>query len=154
MGRNARMLAAQSLHRTVDAAELPSQSLFYRALLETLIVEHDARLKNCVQVGRMKKIGSFAEYVAKCAKRADLNLQPNDDDLKQLLGEHEFERRRMDLFYLVRMTFAPLLESVLVLDRVLYLKEQGVEDVFLVQLFDAVVSPRCYAVVAVKNKDQ
>lgn len=151
MGRNARMLAAQSLNRTVDAAELPNQSLFYRALLETLIVEHDAALKNCVQVGRMKRIGSFGEYVAICAKRANLNLNTNIEYLEPLIVNHEYDRRLMDLFYLIRMTFAPLLESVILVDRVLFLQEHGVHDACLVQLFDAVISPRCYAVVAVKK---
>lgn len=151
LGRNARMLAAQSLDRTCDTAEVPKESLFYRSLLETLIVEHNAGLKNCVQVGRMKNIGSFVAYVGNCEKRTNLRLQKSEEDLEQLLGEHEFERRRMDLFYLIRMTFAPLLESVILLDRVLYLKEHGVRDVSLVKLFDPVVSPRCYAVVATKT---
>lgn len=151
LGRNARMLAAQSLDRTVHDTELPNQSLFYRALFETLIVEHDASLKNCVQVGRMKRIGSFSEYVAKCESRADFSLDKKSEYLDRLLLDYEFERRLMDLFYLIRMTFAPLLESVILIDRVLYLKENGVDDVYLVKLFDAVVSPRCYAVVAVKK---
>lgn len=151
MGRNARMLAAQSLDRTVRSEELPNVSLFYRALLETLIIKHDITLKNCVQVGRMKKVGTFAEYVDKCAQRTNLRMDINGTANEQLLTEREFDRRLMDLFYLLRMTFSPVLESVLLLDRVLYLRESGVDDVFLVQLFDPVVSPRCYAVVAVKK---
>lgn len=152
MGRNARMLAAQSLQRTVSSCELPNQSLFYRSLLEKLIVEQDVALKNRVQVGRMKKIGTFTEYVGKCQKRTDLSFPKHGDCLEQLLIDHEFEKRLMDLFYLIRMTFAPILESVILLDRMLYLKERGVDDVCLVKLFDPVVSPRCFAVVAVKSR--
>jgi len=36
MGRNARMLAAQSIERTLDTKELPNVTLYYRALLEIL----------------------------------------------------------------------------------------------------------------------
>lgn len=150
LGRNARMLAAQSLDRTVATADLPNVSLFYRALLETLIVQHNAELKNCVQVGRTKKVTTFSEYVTKCAKKTSLNMDMVNEDLEALLRQHEHDRKRMDLFYLIRMTFAPILESTILLDRLLYLKEMGMENAFLVNLFDPVVSPRCYAIVAVK----
>lgn len=34
LGRNARMLAAQSIDRVVDQKQLPSKSLLYRAMLQ------------------------------------------------------------------------------------------------------------------------
>lgn len=155
LGRNARMLAAQSLDRTVSARELPARSLFYRALLEVLITRADSSLRNCIQVGRMKKCETFTEYVRKCTNRRNLTVDGVQDEafLEQLLESYRHEDRLLELFYLIRMTYAPVLETLILLDRALYLKEQSVDCVFLVKLFDAVVSPRCYGVVALKKRD-
>lgn len=168
LGRNARMLASQSLERTVAAGEPPGRSLFYRALLERLICERRPELAGCVQVGRMKGGGddlTFGEYVRRCAKRLEQggDALPFDAEAAanrepQLMAELALERRRMELFYLVRQTLAPVLETVVLLDRLLYLLEpdadvggdDGVESAWLVQLFDPVVSPRSVAVVAIK----
>lgn len=160
LGRNARMLASQSLDRTVHSQELPGRSLFYRALLEVLVNEGggpDASNDNRVQVGRMKRVDqmTFGEYVLKCKNRHP-NLPVGLETVAQrvaagLLEEYEFQRRCMDLFYLLRMTWAPVLETVILLDRLLFLKESGVQNSFLVQLFDPVVSPRSVAVVAFKE---
>lgn len=158
IGRNARMLASQSLDRTVDARELPGRSLFYRALLEVLIAERRPELRNCVQVGRMKGVDAlpFGAYVARCAKRLGADALPVDvAEVERreaaLMVEYALEQRRMELFYLVRQTFAPVLETVILLDRLLYLRECGVSEAYLVQLFDPVVSPRSVAVVALKR---
>lgn len=160
LGRNARMLASQSLERTVAARELPGRSLFYRALLEVLVAERRPELGNCVQVGRMKGVDAlrFGEYVAKCVRRLGADALPVDvAEVERreadLLAEYGLQQRRMELFYLVRQTFAPVLETVILLDRLLYLKECGVEEAHLVQLFDPVVSPRSVAVVALKGED-
>lgn len=160
LGRNARMLASQSLERTVAARELPGRSLFYRALLEVLIAERRPELGNCVQVGRMKGVDAlrFGEYVARCVRRLGADALPVDvAEVERreaaLMAEYGLQQRRMELFYLVRQTFAPVLETVILLDRLLYLKECGVEEAYLVQLFDPVVSPRSVAVVALKAND-
>lgn len=167
VGRNARMLASQSLNRTVASKEFPGASLFYRTLLETLILtgtEYGRNLEqaHCIQVGRMKNVDrlTFAEYVAKCAKSKNvpdalrLELESmNSNDLDGMLTKYELQRRQMDLFYLLRMTFAPILESVIMLDRLLYLRTDcSIEDAYLVRLFDPIVSPRCVAVIASKAK--
>lgn len=150
LDRNARMLAAQSLERTVATKELPNKSLFYRALFETLIIKHNNKLKDCVQVGRIKKCGTFSDYVEKCAKRSGLNFDYNEDELNQMLDAYGDDCDRLNVFYLMRMTFAPILETIILLDRLLYLKEAGLDQSYLVKLFDPVVSPRCFAIVSLK----
>lgn len=165
LGRNARMLASQSLNRTVSSQDLPSTSLFYRALLENLIQTGTEYGRNpngfeSIQVGRVKNVDrlTFAEYVVKCAKSKgvpdDLRIEMEalePDVLNAMYAKCDLERRRMHLFYLLRMTFAPIVESTLMLDRLLYLRTDcRIEDAYLVRLFDPVVSPRCVAVVASK----
>ncbi|KAL7736341.1 hypothetical protein ACLKA6_014812 [Drosophila palustris] len=153
LGRNARMLAAQSIERTLAAKELPNITLYYRALLELLVCRHAPHLKNELQVGKVRKFDSFAEYVQKCAAKLNLPWLAalKEEELLSLLDKHELDRQYLELFYLIRMSFAPVLESVILLDRLLYLKELGYEHSYLIDLFDAVISPRHYAIVAIKH---
>lgn len=153
LGRNARMLAAQSIERTLAAKELPNITLYYRSLLELLVCRHAPHLKNELQVGKVRKFNSFPEYVKKCADKLNVPwlAAVEEEELLSLLHKHEMDRQYLELFYLLRMTFAPILESVILLDRLLYLKELGYEQSFLINLFDAVISPRHYAIVAIKQ---
>ncbi|EDV56369.1 methyltransferase-like protein 25 [Drosophila erecta] len=152
MGRNARMLAAQSIERTVDAKELPNVTLYYRALLETLVYRHAPQLKNELQVGKVRKFESFQEYIQKCANKLDAPwlAAVEEEELQSLLQEYAVDKHYLDLFYLLRMSFAPVLESLILLDRLLYLKELGYERSYLINLFDPVISPRHFAIVSIK----
>ncbi|XP_017039158.1 methyltransferase-like protein 25 [Drosophila ficusphila] len=152
MGRNARMLAAQSIERTLDAKELPNVTLYYRALLEVLVCRHTPQLKNELQVGKVRKFDSFEEYIQKCATKLEAPwlASVRDEELHSLLQEYATEKHYLDLFYLLRMSFAPILESLILLDRLLYLKELGYERSYLIDLFDPVISPRHFAIVSIK----
>lgn len=151
LGRNARMLACQSLSRSVAKSELPSSTLFYRALLEVLIVKQNSELKNCIQVGRMKNCNTFEDYYRMCNERVNLNIDTDTYEMITLCKSFAYEGELLKLFYLIRMTFAPILETLILLDRLLYLKENGLERSFLVKLFDPVISPRCYGIIALKE---
>ncbi|KAH8271527.1 hypothetical protein KR018_004251 [Drosophila ironensis] len=152
LGRNARMLAAQSIERTLDAKELPNISLYYRSLLEVLVSRHAPHLKNELQVGKVRKFDGFKDYVKKCAEKLKSHwlAAVEDAELESLQQEYSMDKHYLDLFYLVRMSFAPLLESLILLDRLLYLKELGYERSYLIDLFDPSISPRHFAVVAIK----
>ncbi|XP_055905028.1 probable methyltransferase-like protein 25 [Eupeodes corollae] len=151
MGRNARMLAAQSIHRTQNAKELPNISLFYRALLEVMIVERDPSLKDTVQVGKIKKFNNFKEYIALCSRKVSLELETlAEEDIERIEKTYEKQAKFLDLFYLLRMGFAPVLETLIILDRLLYLREQGYANSYVIPLFDPVVSPRHFCIVAFK----
>lgn len=150
LGRNARMLSLQSIHRIIAERELPSSSLFYRSLFELLkseiIYENDDS-----KVGRIGNCIDFNEYMTKVAKKVKLNLNSfNSNYLLELELSNQYNRKLLNLFYLIRLSFAPILETLIMLDRYLYLKENNIKHVFLVKLFDPVVSPRCYGIVALK----
>lgn len=152
LGRNARMLAAQSMERTLSAKEPPNITLYYRALLEVLVCRHAPHLKNELQVGRIQKCNNFSEYIKKCSSKlnAPWLAAVEEQELDSLLQQYEEDKHFLELFYLLRMTFAPIIESIILLDRLLYLKELGYERSYLVDLFDAVVSPRHYAIISIK----
>lgn len=58
--------------------------------------------------------------------------------------------RKLVLFYLLRLCLAQVVESLILLDRLMFLLEHGFENVYLVKLFDPVLSPRCHSIVAIR----
>ena len=60
--------------------------------------------------------------------------------------------RRVVAYYVLRQLVAPLWEELLLLDRLLFLRERG-HRASLVPLFDPLLSPRNYALVASKRAD-
>ncbi|XP_059045111.1 probable methyltransferase-like protein 25 [Achroia grisella] len=155
LGRNARMLAAQSIDRVVYQRQLPSKSLLYRALLEVVIKKYlpnvplpDGKLKRITP----NKYNDFREYI----KIADSVLKIKLFDILPECHLTDIEENldslweKVVLFYLLRLCLAQVIESVILLDRILYLYESGFDKVFLVKLFDPVLSPRCHSIVAVR----
>lgn len=153
LGRNARMLAAQSVHRTRDKKELPDKSLFFRALLEVLIMQMDHSLKDTIQVGKIKRKDGFLDYVKECDRKRNLGLFKHYSEEQILEIEKLYSEQVMTLnaFYLIRMSFAPVVESLILLDRLLFLRESEENKSWLVPLFDPVISPRCYCLVGIKS---
>lgn len=153
LGRNARMLASQSIDRVTYNQSLPDKSLLYRALLQVIIKTHQPDLP--VSEGKLKGIGSkckdFDEYFKMADSRLKLGLYGNlpVNYLKDL-GNTEDKWKKIVLFYLTRLCLAQVIESVILMDRLLYLYENGFDNVYLVKLFDPVLSPRCHAIVAVR----
>uniref|UniRef100_A0A182YKP2 Methyltranfer_dom domain-containing protein n=1 Tax=Anopheles stephensi TaxID=30069 RepID=A0A182YKP2_ANOST len=149
LGRNARNLAAESIERACANRENPSDKLGYRALLQVVFLERGEKKSH--QVGRLK-CGGFVEYVRKSVRRLGLTegVTIADECLLELQARFAVELEQLKVFYLLRQQFAPVIETLILLDRLLYLWECGYERSFLVKLFEPVVSPRCYALIAQK----
>uniref|UniRef100_A0AAG5DT84 Methyltransferase domain-containing protein n=1 Tax=Anopheles atroparvus TaxID=41427 RepID=A0AAG5DT84_ANOAO len=150
LGRNARNLAAESIERACSNRENPSDKLGYRALLQVIFLEYGERKSH--QVGRLKCNG-FTDYVRKSVRRLGLEERITMPDESLLELEHRFsvELEQLKVFYLIRQQFAPVIETLILLDRLLFLRESGYERSFLVKLFEPVVSPRCYSLIALKK---
>lgn len=71
--------------------------------------------------------------------------------LSEMIENEELHWKRLVVFYLVKLCLAQVVESVILLDRIVYLYENNFEKVYLVKLFDPVLSPRCHSIVAVRN---
>lgn len=155
LGRNARMLACQTVHRVIDRKELPNDHLFFRALLEVLIQRKCPQYVDRVEVGRMKKKSSFSEYVRESSKRNPVLRfdAVSDEELEQLHDEFRMEERFLHVYHLLRVSVAAVVENIILLDRFLYLKEQEKPgDIsYLIRFFDPVISPRCYGLISIKN---
>ncbi|KAK9874678.1 hypothetical protein WA026_005498 [Henosepilachna vigintioctopunctata] len=152
IGRNARMVAAQSVNRIFHKKELPDISIFYRALLQ-VVLENECKQLPCKTVGKMKKkYKNFVEYVRMAVNKLELeNFDVSDQDLQKLHDNYKPRLDELNIFYLIRSVISPVIENLILLDRLLFLLEQGYDKSFIVQLFDAIISPRCYGIISIKT---
>ncbi|TRY95989.1 hypothetical protein DNTS_034565 [Danionella cerebrum] len=153
-GRNARMSACLALERVSSGGGLPMESLFYRAVLHVILRDHYDSFKSEKRVGNVySKATSFVDYVRRALRK--LGLDENKLSDPEIQSYHDLYSPRMDemvAFNMLKVTLAPCIEGLILLDRLCYLKEQeNVSHSALVQLFDPVQSPRCYAVVGIKE---
>ncbi|KAM9823962.1 putative methyltransferase-like protein 25 [Neosynchiropus ocellatus] len=153
-GRNARLSACLSLERVSHGQGIQMESLFYRAVLHVIMRDHYSPFKSKKRVGSIySKSNSFVDYVRRALHRLELDHSKlSDSEIQQYLDTYSPRRSEMDAFNMLKVTLAPCIEGLILLDRLCFLKEQeGVSFSSLVQLFDPLLSPRCYAVVGLKT---
>ncbi|KAM8822148.1 putative methyltransferase-like protein 25 isoform 1-T2 [Synchiropus picturatus] len=152
-GRNARLSACLSLERVSHGQGIQMESLFYRAVLHVIIRDHYSPFRSRKRVGTIySKSSSFVDYVRRALHRLELDhAKLSDREIQQYLDTYSPRRSEMDAFNMLKVTLAPCIEGLVLLDRLCYLREQeSVSFSSLVQLFDPLLSPRCYAVVGLK----
>lgn len=162
-GRNARMSACLPFERvTFGHAQLPLESLFFRAVLQVIIKEHfgNEETSNTVQRTKVKHVGkiyfkssSFVDYTRKATEKLGMDSSKMSANLIQGYYDRYMPRmKELEAFNLLKVALAPCIEGLILLDRLCYLKEQqNVAWSALVQLFDPVKSPRCYAIIGMKK---
>ncbi|KAK6760175.1 hypothetical protein RB195_021608 [Necator americanus] len=134
----------------------------YRAVLEWLIVnsqqEQLCRQRESLVVHSVtsKNGMSFVEYMRSAlVKYPDiakvLEEQTRYDEKSELLiNSVEKEWRHLLVVHCLRLLFAPIIEQIMIRDRVQYLEEFG-HSVAVVPLFDPRISPRNFALIAMKK---
>ncbi|KAM9845705.1 putative methyltransferase-like protein 25 [Aulostomus maculatus] len=153
-GRNARMSACLALERVSLGQGIQMESLFYRAVLHVMLRDHYSSFKSDQRVGNVySKAQSFVDYVRRALRRLELDdSKLSDADIQQYHDSYGPRRDEMRAFNMLKVSLAPCIEGLILLDRLCYLKEQEENSLAaLVQLFDPLLSPRCYAVVGVKS---
>ncbi|XP_038144355.1 methyltransferase-like protein 25 [Cyprinodon tularosa] len=153
-GRNARMSACLALERVTLGQSIQMESLFYRAVLHVILRDHYSSYKSEKRVGNVySKAKSFVDYVRRALHRLELDdSKLCDSDIQSYYDTYKARMDEMHAFNMLKVTLAPCIEGLILLDRLCYLKEQ--EDVSfsaLVQLFDPLLSPRCFAVIGLKS---
>ncbi|XP_035194179.1 methyltransferase-like protein 25 isoform X1 [Oxyura jamaicensis] len=153
-GRNARMSACLALERIAVGQMLPTDSLFYRAVLQVIIEEIYGVTKSERHVGKIfSKSSSFLDYVRKSLKKLELDDSKLPDScIMDYYEKYKHRMNELEAFNMLKVVLAPCIEVLILLDRLCYLKEQdNIAWSGLVKLFDPVKSPRCYAVIALKK---
>ncbi|XP_050663767.1 probable methyltransferase-like protein 25 isoform X3 [Leptidea sinapis] len=155
LGRNARMLGAQSIDRVRHYRQMPDRSLLYRALLQVTMKKFlpHTPIKEGKLKGFASKCQSFQQYFKMADEKLGLNIFNSLPEcyLIELERTMDCQWKKIVLFYLMRLCLAQVIEGVILLDRLLYLYECGCKNAYLVKLFDPVLSPRCHSIVAIRN---
>ncbi|XP_067946526.1 probable methyltransferase-like protein 25 isoform X2 [Watersipora subatra] len=156
LGRNCRMLSMQAMEKSAvsGVGGGGERSLFWRALLQQILLDMHGYWSKEWIVGKISaKCSDFTEYVYKALKRLKLDhsmLSPSD--INAYLEKYKESEKQMPMFFQLRIALSPCIESIILLDRCLYLMEQESTDVVLAKrLFDPVQSPRCYGIIANKK---
>ena len=172
-------------------------SLWYRCVLETILLDHvssvtdtadtelDTGLKSGMQIGRKlikeKTMPTFVEYVRKAFQRLAINNEVkystqcststsnsfefflraflrsfkiiSDEKIMEYWTKYQHMKIRFDVYLQLKLLIAPIVEYIILLDRLVYLYEaQKSSDLaykhFLVRIFDPAKSPRCHALIS------
>ncbi|NXJ03049.1 RRNAD protein, partial [Psophia crepitans] len=122
----------------------------YRAVLETLIRAADPSKKHPgVQTVKKAHALSFPQYARLGLPRVGLDpasVALDSDAVGAMLEQHH----KVVAFFSLTLLLAPLVETLILLDRLLYLREQGFQCA-LVPLFDPRFSPRNLVLVAARS---
>ena len=124
----------------------------YRALLELLIQETKPELKHSALKSVPKcHLMPFKEYALKATKMLDVYIDLEGEKVQirteMLLREWWW---KVVVFYSLRLFFAPVIETVILLDRSIFLLEKG-QDSCLVPIFDPLISPRNHVLLSLKR---
>ncbi|XP_073847672.1 methyltransferase-like protein 25B [Musca autumnalis] len=124
----------------------------FRAATERIIVKHYPELRH-TRLSSVKHMPdmSFPDYFYKAVKDlpcssiplSDLNTPTTQNDLRNW--------KNIVIFYTLRLFFAPLIESVILYDRMLFLMENDCQ-VQINAIFDPRLSPRNHITTALKNR--
>uniref|UniRef100_UPI003AAA92CB methyltransferase-like protein 25B n=1 Tax=Centroberyx gerrardi TaxID=166262 RepID=UPI003AAA92CB len=120
----------------------------YRATLETIVRGARPELRRAgIQTIKKAHLLPFTEYarlgLARVGLPAGLPLDP--ERAEAMLQQ----QGRVVVYFSLALLLAPLVETLVLLDRMIYLQENGVESQ-LVPLFDPDFSPRNFVLVALK----
>jgi len=165
------MLGCQAVHRWTQNTTKSAQAFtahYFRAMLQltlsrrypSVIQEREQSLAGSgavskdLSLGRMpaRAMRDWPTYCQIAIERLKLDPPPEGIDAmaSAMLEECESYRSKVAAYWALRAVLAPVVESLLLLDRALYLTEQGVPSVELMPVFDPAISPRNFAIVATK----
>ncbi|ORY96194.1 methyltransferase domain-domain-containing protein [Syncephalastrum racemosum] len=164
MGTTNRVLACHSPSRwyqekadTQKAFELH----FYRALMQSLLSEKGlASPKTTVVLGRIKKRKDFGAYVTMALQKLGLapeTIPVEEAEARFRQAKQQQEDKKLMALWTVRALLGPLLESIVLVDRWMYLKQNSEKEdeqswgAWMYPLFDASASPRNVVLVAYKQ---
>ena len=76
---------------------------------------------------------------------------PTEETLKAFYDEQECWKKSFEIFQLLRIQLAPIVEMAIILDKVLFLeKSKKCSILHIARIFDPLQSPRNYTIIAKK----
>ncbi|XP_054006769.1 methyltransferase-like protein 25B isoform X1 [Hylaeus anthracinus] len=122
----------------------------YRAALETILVKKNKKHSQLRNV-KVAKGMTFQQYCVTATSNFDTHIQPEDSDIHNCEIKSYLNRwQQVIIFGSLRMMLAPLVETIVLLDRFLFLSEQNLSPT-LKPVFDSRLSPRNLMLISKKS---
>ncbi|XP_061801925.2 methyltransferase-like protein 25B isoform X1 [Nerophis lumbriciformis] len=121
----------------------------YRAMLETFVTEARPQLRRAgIQTVKKAHLLTFTEYAKLGLARVGLppSLPLDPGCVERMLAQ----QGKVVVYFSLALLLAPVVETLVLLDRMIYLQENGV-DSQLLPLFDPDFSPRNFVLVGLKT---
>uniref|UniRef100_A0A3Q2TS30 Methyltransferase like 25 n=1 Tax=Fundulus heteroclitus TaxID=8078 RepID=A0A3Q2TS30_FUNHE len=141
-GRNARMSACLALERVSLGQGIQMESLFYRAVLHVILRDHYKWNDIFLSAMRFSQVFKTLKQFTSLTHRLLPNLRffflPSalcDSDIQSYHDAYVSRMDEMHAFNMLKVTLAPCIEGLILLDRLCYLKEEVI----------------CYAIVGLKS---
>ncbi|XP_076245543.1 methyltransferase-like protein 25B [Calliopsis andreniformis] len=124
----------------------------YRAALETILIKKSEKLRHSqLRNIKVSKGMTFQQYCATATSHFDAHLQPQHSDINNEEITGYLNRwQQIILFGSLRMMLAPLVETIVLFDRFLFLSEKSLSPT-LKPVFDSRLSPRNLVLISRKN---
>lgn len=113
----------------------------HRATVETILRKHGMRRPQ-IKISRSMSKRPFLEYATAVLKGLDLPISELERDGEEKVAAMLERWREVSAFFMLRLSLAPCVETLLLLDRIYFLTEQGFVDTSLRPIFDPAHSPR------------
>lgn len=83
----------------------------------------------------------------------NIRIEFNREELSTIWREisNDVTLKKAGIFILLQNYLQPVIENFVLYDRIMYLKENGLENCSFKKIFDSKISPRCSALVAIKQ---
>jgi hypothetical protein len=130
----------------------------WRALLQVILVKEKLLSgvdPDFIKLGKLcksafkKDFNNYVQYA--CLK---LNIKISNHIVEKYEKEYESEMNKVAVLWTLRALMGQVVESLIIADRVLALKESGqCENIKLLSLCDSIISPRNIVIIAEKNLD-
>ncbi|XP_066984565.1 probable methyltransferase-like protein 25 isoform X2 [Macrobrachium rosenbergii] len=125
LGRNSRMLSCQPADRLNCTDMSSTMSLYWRSLLQVLLLHKVGNISDMAHVGRIAaKCQNFNEYARAAFAKLGIDVEIQEEELHEYDKKYGSHIRNLEMFFLFRASLAPIIEGLILLDRLAYLYEQ------------------------------
>ncbi|GAB1603758.1 hypothetical protein Ahia01_000657100 [Argonauta hians] len=142
---------ADAYHKRLEE-NLPSlRRHWYRAALQCVVKAIEPNFKHgCIKIAfkNVEKL-SFDVYLEKALKSLGFSVSQAPADVIEHCKSTEDQWKLIVCFYTFRLSLAPVVETLILLDRMLYILESGIPCA-LVPIFEPQLSPRNFILLAAK----
>ncbi|CAB3375267.1 Hypothetical predicted protein [Cloeon dipterum] len=122
----------------------------YRSTLECILIRHWPHLKHSgLKSIKHTQDMSFEKYAVEAVEKLAISL-PAQELLSVDVEKRLLQWKNVVVFYSLRLMLAPLVESAILLDRLLFMEENGL-PAMLIPAFDPQFSPRNHILLALKE---